>query len=701
MNDIAFSVVIKNDGISDIIFKTIMLKGSDGNSIASIEKTSTVGLVDTYTITLSDGSIGGTFTVTNGTLSSFDDHLDDESTNAPQNKVVKEAIDDLDSRVSDLEDVTIDTELDAESTNAVQNKAIKEAIDALTAEDIAFDNTGTGLASTDVQNAIKDTKNLIPAVDTTLNSSSNNAIANSAVKNALDALESDLGADIDAVEAHIPTVDSNLDTTSGNPIANSAVATPIANLTTGLETQTARIDNIVALPSGSTQGDAELMDIRIGADGTTYSTAGDAVRGQFDDVDATFEKLNNLEYTYDKDYVSDLTLGRINASGGIDSVTYCAYSPTMRPAGETWVFDTTKFRLLIAFYSSETATTPSIGGWITESPYTIPTTRPYYKLMVSRLTSSGTIDIDDAEATTYKSIKQDSELLDSIFNIESRLSTVYVSGSSGNDSNDGDAEHPFATIAKAVKSGASKVLVESGTYNETVNIIDKEYPIKIALWDNDGTGKIKIARSHITGSYGVRCVNCFDVELSDIWVDDVAQNCFIATDVSKITYNRCIASNNTTATFMGFAISGHTNAFLYDCEAYNIAQDGFNFHGSGNSLMQNCVAHDCADDGVSHHDACTGSIIGGEFYNCGKGGVASPCYGANINVYNIYSHNNNYGLFAEGLSNKQIKGRVSGCAFLNNTLYDVYANYGEIIAWNNIYNTLSNPNNAYTELTSA
>ena len=178
MSDIAFSVIVNNNGTDDIVFKTIMLKGANGNSIASIEKTSTVGLVDTYTITLTDGTIGGTFTVTNGTLSSFDDHLDDESTNAPQNKVVKEAIDDLDSRVDALEAVTIDTELDATSENAVQNKAIKEAIDALTAHDIAFDNTGTGLASTDVQNAIADTKALIPAVDTTLNASSNNAIAN-------------------------------------------------------------------------------------------------------------------------------------------------------------------------------------------------------------------------------------------------------------------------------------------------------------------------------------------------------------------------------------------------------------------------------------------------------------------------------------------------------------------------------------------
>ena len=40
--------------------------GQDGRGIASITKTSTVGLVDTYTITYTDGSTPTTFTVTNG-----------------------------------------------------------------------------------------------------------------------------------------------------------------------------------------------------------------------------------------------------------------------------------------------------------------------------------------------------------------------------------------------------------------------------------------------------------------------------------------------------------------------------------------------------------------------------------------------------------------------------------------------------------
>lgn len=55
-----------------------------------------------------------------------------------------------------------------------------------------------------------------------------------------------------------------------------------------IEVERKRIDAFVALEDGSTTGDAELQDIRIGADGTTYANAGTAVREQ------TRTKVDNI-----------------------------------------------------------------------------------------------------------------------------------------------------------------------------------------------------------------------------------------------------------------------------------------------------------------------------------------------------------------------------------------------------------------------
>ena len=75
-------------------------------------------------------------------------------------------------------------------------------------------------------------------------------------------------------------VDSTLNASSENPVQNKVVKGAVDELKQDLGVERARIDSFTKLPEGSTTGDAELTDIRVGADGVTYNTAGTAVREQ-------------------------------------------------------------------------------------------------------------------------------------------------------------------------------------------------------------------------------------------------------------------------------------------------------------------------------------------------------------------------------------------------------------------------------------
>ena len=90
------------------------------------------------------------------------------------------------------------------------------------------------------------------------------------------------------------------------------VSDPVeSRISTAVNTLNSRIDNIASLPEGSTTGDAELRDIRVGADGTVYETAAIAVQTQVRNLQGGINELQG-------DLVNSQTCFDINTESKID-----------------------------------------------------------------------------------------------------------------------------------------------------------------------------------------------------------------------------------------------------------------------------------------------------------------------------------------------------------------------------------------------
>ena len=220
---------------------------------------------------------------------------------------------------------------------------------------------------------------------------------------------------------------------------------------------------------------------------------------------------------------------------------------------------------------------------------------------------------------------------------------------------------------------------QEGTFTYTNGTI-KATPFQKDVGKLDGA---KIAVSDNL-SFGVRVNGAGKISLSNI----VALGCYFAGFEFKNTREvHLIGCDGICTTHgNGFKVN-NTDIILDNCTGIGNQVDGFGFAIYGSSTMNGCIGSYNADDGCSHHHGCVGSINGGIFIGNGSGGV-TPAFGANVQINNIFSKENLYGIALFSATNYARRTIVSNsCTLLDNTSSDIYNDGHDGIFCNCIYET--------------
>jgi len=540
--------------------------------------------------------------------------------------------------------------------------------------------------------------------------------------------------------------------------------------TQNIAVDSARIDAII---SGTTpDANAELIDIRVGADGTTYPTAGDAVRGQVTDLKNAFSNLYTLEkFTKPSGggqvFPCEITAGTTYwftnlTNNNTVNVRTCTSDGTEIENvkngfsyNETVEFSATQNASYIRIYSAVNDTTVSVGtygcrlielndkidsinevvGYEWDKGHFIGNTGTtgnatdractdfipcsplvsityvgennnanvcgiafydkYYQYISGDI-NSGTlgepVTLTTPAKTAYLRLSTKLTMLSesyfkynglknsALMAVSQRAvnATFYVDGLNGSDTTgNGMPTNPFKTIQHAIDLGATKIgIYPTPVYSETLNVYGGELHLfaYTTLW-GDGSNPNRI-RAKLNGNNSVATIltveNADRVVLEDLEVYNCTGDGCLFNMCNNVEVINCSFHDNGNN---GIVIN-YTNGVFRDCSAYSNGHDGFNLNYYGDTQFYNCSGFNNGDDGISHHQGTTGLIDGGEWYGNVKGGVASPCYGARVDIRNVYSHDNGYGIYAFASGQSDARSfRVWNCVLVNNSNYGIAVKY--------------------------
>lgn len=200
-----------------------------------------------------------------------------------------------------------------------------------------------------------------------------------------------------------------------------SVSTRLATAENDIDVLDARMDTFASLPNGSTTADAELIDIRVGADGTTYPSAGDAVRGQVSDLKSDIKQKTNAEKNGYYDVVPlDWESGSINYPGGSDKNPDVNVIRTPLPRVQLtgnikFILLNNKYRIRYYTFPDLTSAGTNQSNWYNAiGTYSIDIdTTKYYRIQIATNTATA---MDVEEALNSILVVYDSDAIDYVKN---------------------------------------------------------------------------------------------------------------------------------------------------------------------------------------------------------------------------------------------------------------------------------------------